>query len=136
MVNLAECKTDYPPYLLLKWMCWSLSAHRLCISLYGMVLRHRDNFTNVHNVNVRVPYLQLFQLMMMVVVMMMMKKKMMMIMSLGWDHVSELWLQLDLLFIPQMIYDHGEPWWNDISRGRLLIHLPELSGNPTSRVIY
>jgi hypothetical protein len=49
-----------------------------------MVLRHRDNFTNehnVHNVNVRVPYLQLFQLMMMVVVVMMVV--VMMIMSLG-----------------------------------------------------
>jgi hypothetical protein len=30
------------------------------------------------------------------------------------------------LFIPQVIYEHGEPWWNDISRGKLLIHPPEL----------
>jgi hypothetical protein len=21
-----------------------------------------------------------------------------------------------LLFIPQMIYEHGEPWWNDTDR--------------------
>jgi hypothetical protein len=30
------------------------------------------------------------------------------------------------------IYEHGEPWWNDVSKGKLLIHPPELSGNPTS----
>jgi hypothetical protein len=36
------------------------------------------------------------------------------------------------LFIPQVIYEHGEPWWNDIEREKLLIHPPELSGNPTS----
>jgi hypothetical protein len=30
-----------------------------------------------------------------------------------------------------MIYEHGEPWWNDINKGKLLIRAPELSGNPT-----
>jgi hypothetical protein len=31
-----------------------------------------------------------------------------------------------------MIYEHGEPWWNDIDRGKHLILPPELSGNPTT----
>jgi hypothetical protein len=55
----------------------------------------------------------------------------MMIMSMGRDHVSELRPPTGLLFIPQVIYEHGEPWWNDNDRGKL-IHPPELSGNPTS----
>jgi hypothetical protein len=38
-----------------------------------------------------------------------------------------------LLFIPQMICEHGEPWWNNIDRGKLLILAPELSGNSASR---
>jgi hypothetical protein len=33
---------------------------------------------------------------------------------------------------PQVTYEHGEPWWNYINRGELLICQPELSGNPTS----
>jgi hypothetical protein len=33
---------------------------------------------------------------------------------------------MGLLFIPQMIYEHGEPWWNDIDRGKLVIHPPEV----------
>jgi hypothetical protein len=37
-----------------------------------------------------------------------------------------------LLLISQVIYEHGEPWWNDNDRGKLLICPPELSGNPTS----
>jgi hypothetical protein len=24
-----------------------------------------------------------------------------------------------LLFVPQMIYEYGERWWNDIDRGKL-----------------
>jgi hypothetical protein len=28
-----------------------------------------------------------------------------------------------------VIYEHGEPWWNDIGREKLLIRPPELSGN-------
>jgi hypothetical protein len=31
-----------------------------------------------------------------------------------------------------VVYEHGELWQNNISRGKLLIHPPELSGNPTS----
>jgi hypothetical protein len=41
-----------------------------------------------------------------------------------------------LLFIPQVIYKHGEPWWNNIDRGKLLIRPPEISDNPASRVIW
>jgi hypothetical protein len=51
-----------------------------------------------------------------------------MIVSMGWDYVSELLLPTGVLFIPQVIYEHGEPWWNDIERGRLLILQPELYG--------
>jgi hypothetical protein len=39
------------------------------------------------------------------------------------------------LLIPQETYEHGEPWCNDINREKLLIHPPELSGNPTITVI-
>jgi hypothetical protein len=38
-------------------------------------------------------------------------------MSMVWDNVSELRLPADLLFIPLVIYEHGDPWWNDIDRG-------------------
>jgi hypothetical protein len=37
--------------------------------------------------------------------------------------------------IGKRINGHREPFWNDLNRGKLLIHPPELSGNPTSRVI-
>jgi hypothetical protein len=37
-------------------------------------------------------------------------------------------------FHPQVIYKHGETWWNDIDWEKLLIRLPELSDIPTSRV--
>jgi hypothetical protein len=39
---------------------------------------------------------------------------------------------MGLLFTPQVIYGHGEPWWNDIYRGKHVICPPELSGNSTS----
>jgi hypothetical protein len=39
---------------------------------------------------------------------------------------------VDLLFILLVTYEHGEPWWHDTGRGKLLICPPELSGNPTS----
>jgi hypothetical protein len=35
-------------------------------------------------------------------------------------------------FILQAIHEYGEPWWNDINRGQILICSPELSRNPTS----
>jgi hypothetical protein len=57
-------------------------------------------------------------------------------MSVGLDYVSELWPPTGLLFIPYVIYERGEPWWNDIDKEKLLIHAPELSGNPTRRVIW
>jgi hypothetical protein len=53
----------------------------------------------------------------------------MMIMSMGWDYVSGLRPPTGLLLIPQVIYERGESWWNDIDRGKLLIRPPELSGN-------
>jgi hypothetical protein len=28
---------------------------------------------------------------------------------------------------PQVIFEHEEPWWNDVDTGRLLIRPPELS---------
>jgi hypothetical protein len=37
---------------------------------------------------------------------------------------------MGLLFIPQAIYEHENPWWN-INRGKL-IHSPDLLGKPTS----
>jgi hypothetical protein len=39
-------------------------------------------------------------------------------MSMGWDHVSELRPPTGLLFIPQMMYEYGDPRWNDIDRGK------------------
>jgi hypothetical protein len=38
---------------------------------------------------------------------------------MGWDYVSELQSPTCLLFIPQIIYEYGEPRWNDIDRGKL-----------------
>jgi hypothetical protein len=63
---------------------------------------------------------------------------MMMMMSMGCDSVSELRPPTVLLFIPQVIglYEHGEPWRNDVERGKLLTRPPELFGIPTSREIY
>jgi hypothetical protein len=58
-----------------------------------------------------------------------------MVISMGRDYVSELWSPTGLLFIPQVIYEHGEQWWNDVDSVKLLTRPPELSGNPNSRVI-
>jgi hypothetical protein len=33
------------------------------------------------------------------------------------------------IFHPQVIYEHGESWWNDVDRGKLPIRPPELSRN-------
>jgi hypothetical protein len=35
---------------------------------------------------------------------------------MGWDDVSELRPPAGLLFIPNIIYEYGEPLWNDIDR--------------------
>jgi hypothetical protein len=40
----------------------------------------------------------------------------MMIMSRGSGYVSELRPQTGLLFSPQVMYEHGKSWWNDIYR--------------------
>jgi hypothetical protein len=37
----------------------------------------------------------------------------------GWETVSELQPPMGLLFILQMIYEYGEPWWNDTNRRKL-----------------
>jgi hypothetical protein len=49
------------------------------------------------------------------------------IMSMGSYCVFEL-RPTGLLFILQVLYEHGEPWWNDIDRGNICPR--ELSGNP------
>jgi hypothetical protein len=33
------------------------------------------------------------------------------------DYISELWPPIGLLFIPQMVDEYEEPWWNGIDRG-------------------
>jgi hypothetical protein len=38
---------------------------------------------------------------------------MMMIMSMGKNYVSEGQVPAGFLFIPKVIYEHGEPWWID-----------------------
>jgi hypothetical protein len=53
-------------------------------------------------------------------------------MSMGWDYVSELLPPTDILFIPHVIYEKGEQWWNDIKRGKLLILPTEVSDNRAS----
>jgi hypothetical protein len=57
---------------------------------------------------------------------------MVMIMTKGWDYVSELRSTVGLLFISQVIYEHGVTRWNDIDSGKLLIRAPEPSVNSTS----
>jgi hypothetical protein len=53
-------------------------------------------------------------------------------MSMGRDYVFELQPSTGVLLTPQVIYEHWEPWCNDVDRVKLLIRPPELSGNPTS----
>jgi hypothetical protein len=38
---------------------------------------------------------------------------------------------MGLLFISHVMYEHAEPWWNDIDRGNFLTRPRKLSGNPT-----
>jgi hypothetical protein len=56
----------------------------------------------------------------------------MMMMLMECDYVCGLQPTTDLLFILQVIYERGVPWWSDIDRVKLLILAPELSGIPTS----
>jgi hypothetical protein len=37
-------------------------------------------------------------------------------MLMGYDHVPELRPSTGLLFIPQMIHQYGQKWWNDTDR--------------------
>jgi hypothetical protein len=55
-----------------------------------------------------------------------------MVMSMTKDYVSDLRPPIGLVFIHLVIYEHGEPWRNDIDRENLLIHLPQHSVNPSS----
>jgi hypothetical protein len=48
-------------------------------------------------------------------------------MSIGLDYISKLRPPTGLLFIPQAIYECGQPWRNDTERRNLLIRPPELS---------
>jgi hypothetical protein len=48
------------------------------------------------------------------------------------EGVTELWPPTGLLSILQIIYAHGEPWWNDVDKEKVLIRPLELSGNRTS----
>jgi hypothetical protein len=41
-----------------------------------------------------------------------------------------------LLFTPKAIYESGDPWWNEVDRGKLLTRPSELSGNFTRRDIW
>jgi hypothetical protein len=43
------------------------------------------------------------------------------IMSMGRGYVFELRPPPCLLFIPQVIFEHGEAWWNDVDRGKLIL---------------
>jgi hypothetical protein len=58
------------------------------------------------------------------------------IMSIGWEYISEVRPPTGLLFISQVIYEHGEPYCNNIDMGKSLIRPTELSGNSASRVIW
>jgi hypothetical protein len=53
-------------------------------------------------------------------------------MSVGWDYVSERRPPTGLLLIPQVIYEHGEQWWNNTDREELLICPPDLIANVTN----
>jgi hypothetical protein len=52
---------------------------------------------------------------------------MMMIVSMARDDVSELRPTMGLLFILQVIKEHGEQWWNDINKGKFQTRPLELS---------
>jgi hypothetical protein len=41
-------------------------------------------------------------------------------------------ISMGIQFTPQVIYAYGQPWWNSIDRGKLLIRARELYSNPTS----
>jgi hypothetical protein len=43
---------------------------------------------------------------------------------------------MGVLFVPQVLFERGEPWWNEVDGGKLLIRPHELSSNPASRVVW
>jgi hypothetical protein len=51
---------------------------------------------------------------------------------MGWDYVCEIRPSTVVLFIAQVIHEHGELWWNEFDREYYLICQPELSENSTS----
>jgi hypothetical protein len=53
-------------------------------------------------------------------------------MLLEWDYFSKVRPPTGLSFIPKEMHEHGEPWWNDDDRGKLLIVHQFLSSNPNS----
>jgi hypothetical protein len=57
-----------------------------------------------------------------------------MIMTMGRDYVSEI-RPSTVHPPPQVRNEYGEPWWNDIGKGKVQIRPPKLTGNPTTRVI-
>jgi hypothetical protein len=52
--------------------------------------------------------------------------------TMGRDYVPDLRPATGLLFILQFIYEKGEPRWNDIDSGKLLIRQPQAPGNSTN----
>jgi hypothetical protein len=52
---------------------------------------------------------------------------------MGCDYVSELQPPTGLLFILHVLYEHGEPWWNDIDKGKF-VHQSSLAILPTESV--
>jgi hypothetical protein len=46
-----------------------------------------------------------------------------MVMLMGRDYISELQSPTGLSFIPQVIHEHREPWWNNIDRAWVQIPL-------------
>jgi hypothetical protein len=58
-----------------------------------------------------------------------------MMMSMGYEYTAELQPLKGLLFSPQVIHTHGEPWWNDIDMGIQLTLPSQASANPNSKVI-
>jgi hypothetical protein len=60
------------------------------------------------------------------------EKTMIVMVSMGRNCVSELQSPTALLLISHVIYERREPWQNDIGRGQLAIHPPEVSSNLTA----
>jgi hypothetical protein len=68
-------------------------------------------------------------------VMMIMMMLMIIIMSMGSEYVSELLPPTGLLFISQVIYEHGERWWMISTGVNSRFFHRALSGNRNSTAI-